>query len=468
MKKLLSVFLKGFGLTLSSIFLGSLNSQVVKALPQSPSVMHGQVFFGQSTPHQLHILQGSDKAIINWESFSIGTSEGVFFVQPSATAAALNRVTGLTPSSIAGQLSANGRIFLINPNGIAFLPTAQVDVGSLIASTLNITDQDFLQDRLNFYSLPNRPPASITNQGRMTAQEGGLVALIAPAVQNGGFISARLGQVALAAGTAATLDFTGDGLLSVKVDSDLAQQVTDIYGRPLSSLIDQQGHITAGQVILSANAAQRIMDRVMNVDGIIEARTVENRQGRIILAGGPTGEVNIGGRLDADGTHGGQITVTGQDIHLRNTAHLSANGDLGGGQIFIGGNLQGQGPLPNARNTFTDTGAQLQANALTQGNGGMVVVWADENTHFHGHISARGGNLSGNGGFAEVSGKEHLWMGGFADLSATNGKFGTLLLDPGSVTIQDGPSTPPSSFNLFNDGWIASQLGSSQPNHYHF
>ncbi|WJI24540.1 filamentous hemagglutinin N-terminal domain-containing protein [Thermosynechococcus sp. B0] len=456
MKKIFSVFLNGITLTLSSIFLTSLSPRIAEALPQNPTVSEGQVSFQQSTPHQLHILQSSHKAIINWEGFSIGANEGVFFVQPGATAAALNRVTGLTPSSIAGQLNANGRIFLINPNGIVFLPSAQVNVGSLIASTLDIKDQDFLQDNFRFYNLSNRPPAAITNQGRITAQEGGVVSLIAPAVQNTGFISARLGQVALVSGTGVTLDFTGDGLLSVRVDSDLSQQVTDVYGRPLSSLIDQQGHISAGHVILSASAAQRIMDRVMNVDGIIEARAVENRQGRIILAGGPTGEVNISGRLDADGIYGGQITVTGQDIHLQNTAHLSANGNLGGGQIFIGGSPQGQGPLPNARNTFIDAGARLEANALTQGNGGTVIAWADEATHFHGHISARGGSLSGNGGFAEVSARNNLYVTGFADLRAPNGSFGTLLLDPGSITIQNGPSSGP---NIFGDADIVSQLG---------
>ncbi|WJI27057.1 filamentous hemagglutinin N-terminal domain-containing protein [Thermosynechococcus sp. B3] len=460
MKKIFSVFLNGITLTLSSIFLTSLSPRIAEALPQNPTVSEGQVSFQQSTPHQLHILQSSHKAIINWEGFSIGANEGVFFVQPGATAAALNRVTGLTPSSIAGQLNANGRIFLINPNGIVFLPSAQVNVGSLIASTLDIKDQDFLQDNFRFYNLSNRPPAAITNQGRITAQEGGVVSLIAPAVQNTGFISARLGQVALVSGTGVTLDFTGDGLLSVRVDSDLSQQVTDVYGRPLSSLIDQQGHISAGHVILSASAAQRIMDRVMNVDGIIEARAVENRQGRIILAGGPTGEVNISGRLDADGIYGGQITVTGQDIHLQNTAHLSANGNLGGGQIFIGGSPQGQGPLPNARNTFIDAGARLEANALTQGNGGTVIAWADEATHFHGHISARGGSLSGNGGFAEVSARNNLYVTGFADLRAPNGSFGTLLLDPGSITIQNGlgSNTGP---NTFDDAHIVGQLGSA-------
>ncbi|WNC30925.1 filamentous hemagglutinin N-terminal domain-containing protein [Thermosynechococcus sp. PKX82] len=454
------MFLNGITLTLSSIFLTSLNPRIAEALPQNPTVSEGQVSFQQSTPHQLHILQSSHKAIINWEGFSIGANEGVFFVQPGATAAALNRVTGLTPSSIAGQLNANGRIFLINPNGIVFLPSAQVNVGSLIASTLDIKDQDFLQDNFRFYNLSNRPPAAITNQGRITAQEGGVVSLIAPAVQNTGFISARLGQVALVSGTGVTLDFTGDGLLSVRVDSDLSQQVTDIYGRPLSSLIDQQGHISAGHVILSASAAQRIMDRVMNVDGIIEARAVENRQGRIILAGGPTGEVNISGRLDADGIYGGQITVTGQDIHLQNTAHLSANGNLGGGQIFIGGSPQGQGPLPNARNTFIDAGARLEANALTQGNGGTVIAWADEATHFHGHISARGGSLSGNGGFAEVSARNNLYVTGFADLRAPNGSFGTLLLDPGSITIQNGPGSNTGP-NTFDDAHIVGQLGSA-------
>ncbi|MEN9215462.1 MAG: filamentous hemagglutinin N-terminal domain-containing protein, partial [Gloeomargarita sp. DG_1_6_bins_138] len=121
----------------------ALYQPLVLALPQGGQVTHGSATIQQVGETKLNINQSSDRAVINWNSFSIAPQEWVNFQQPSSTSATLNRVTGSTPSSIAGRLTANGQVFLINPNGIAFLPTAQVDVAGLVASTLNIKDSDF-------------------------------------------------------------------------------------------------------------------------------------------------------------------------------------------------------------------------------------------------------------------------------------------------------------------------------------
>jgi len=198
------------------------------ALPQGGEVTQGQAVIQQESATKLNINQSTDRAVINWNSFSIGAPEWVNFQQPSSTSATLNRVTGNTPSSIAGKLTANGQIFLINPNGIMFLPTARVDVAGLVASTLNIQDSDFMRGVLRFEQMPGKPPASVVNQGLITVKEAGFAALVAPAVQNSGVISARLGKVVLASGTTVSLDFYGDGLLSVTVDPQLAGQITDI------------------------------------------------------------------------------------------------------------------------------------------------------------------------------------------------------------------------------------------------
>jgi CHAT domain-containing protein len=139
-------------------------------------------------------------------------------------------------------------------------------------------------------------------------------------------------------------------------------------------------------------------------------------------------------------------------------AEINASGLTGGGEILIGGEFQGKGTQPNALNTWVNSGSILRADAVQVGNGGRIIVWADGTTKFAGSISAKGGELGGDGGFAEVSGKEHLWMTGFADLSATKGKFGTLLLDPGSVIIQDGKNLFISQ-DRFNDDYIVTQLG---------
>jgi len=160
------------------------------------------------------ITQASQNVAINWQGFSIGQTEAVQFVQPNSGSVALNRVLGSDPSSILGSLSANGKVFLVNPNGILFGKGAQVNVGALVASTLNIGDADFMAGKYNFAGASK---ATILNQGSINA-EGGYVALLGASVDNQGVISARLGTVTLAAGSAMTLDVAGDGLLNVAVN----------------------------------------------------------------------------------------------------------------------------------------------------------------------------------------------------------------------------------------------------------
>ncbi|MFN4194837.1 MAG: filamentous hemagglutinin N-terminal domain-containing protein [Thermosynechococcus sp.] len=307
----------------------AVNPKHAEALPQGGEIVQGNVQFQTQGSDQLHILQRSDRAIINWQSFGIDAHEWVNFIQPSSTAAALNRVTGNTPSSIAGRLTANGQVFLINPNGIAFLPSSQVDVSGLVASTLNLSDGDFLAGRYSFHQVLGKPPTSIVNQGNISIKDGGFAALIAPAVKNSGVIAANLGKVFLGSGTAATLDLYGDGLLSVTVDPQLAGQITDLYGTPLNALIDNSGTIRTpgGKVLLAAQAAGQIVDSVINISGTIEARHAENRNGTIVLSGGNKGVVAIHGLLDVGGLQGGTVQVTGENIGLFGTAKIDASGD---------------------------------------------------------------------------------------------------------------------------------------------
>jgi filamentous hemagglutinin family protein len=425
------------------------------ALPQGGVVTQGAALIQQESPTKLNIHQSSDRAIINWHSFSIGAPEWVNFQQPSSTSATLNRVTGNTPSSIAGKLTANGQIFLINPNGIAFLPTAQVDVAGLVASTLNIKDSDFMRGVWRFEQMPGKPPASVTNEGLITVKEAGFAALVAPAVQNSGVISARLGKVVLASGTTVSLDFYGDGLLSVTVDPQLAGQITDIYGNKLSSLINNQGIITApgGMVTLSAQAAGQIVDRVINAGGIIEAKYAENRNGVIVLSGGSKGIVAVNGVLDVSGEKGGKVQITGENVGLFGSAKVDASGDKAGGLVLLGGDYLGGradkqriDPSLNAQNTYVSSGSVIHADAKVTGNGGEVIVWADNFTRFDGTITARGDN----GGFVETSGKNILEIGDSArvDTTGRTGKTGTWLLDPLNLTISAladnnvSPTTP--------------------------
>ncbi|MCS3925452.1 filamentous hemagglutinin family protein [Bradyrhizobium elkanii] len=179
---------------------------LAQTLPTGGQVVSGQATISQSG-NAMTINQSSDRMIANWQSFSIGAGSCVTFNQPGASSVALNRVVGQDPSRILGSLSANGQVFLINPNGIAIGKTGSVQTGGFVASTLGISNADFLAGRYNFTG----SGGAITNEGSIS---GKVVALISPSVSNSGTIT---GSTALAAGTDVLLDFNGDGLLSVEV-----------------------------------------------------------------------------------------------------------------------------------------------------------------------------------------------------------------------------------------------------------
>jgi filamentous hemagglutinin family protein len=410
---------------------------LAQTLPTGPSVAHGGVVVTTSG-HAMTINQSTHSAIVNWQSFSIGASARVDINQPSASAAILNRVTGSATSTIAGQLNANGRVYLVNPNGITITETGVIRAGSFVASTLGITDEDFIAGRRQFTG--KGKSAAVVNRGAIEIGSGGYAALLGGQVDNSGVVSVPLGKVGFGAGEAATLDLSGDGFLQVTVPSTNGQD---------KELIRHSGRITAdgGRVEMRAATARDAARNAINLSGIVEARTVSGRSGAIVLGGGAGGRVTVSGRLDASGRHAGQgggaIAVQGKDVRLAG-ATLDASGAAGGGTVRVGGDVQGGGDLQRAETTSVDAATTIAADATEQGNGGNVVIWSDLQTTFAGHITARGGEAGGDGGFAEVSGGQ-LSYTGLTDLSAVRGAFGTLLLDPYNVFISTGPTTPEAS-----------------------
>ena len=396
------------------------------------------------------ITQSTDKLAINWQSFSIASGETVNFVQPSSTAIALNRVIGSDPSAIYGTLSANGKVFLINPNGILFSPTAQVNVGGLVTSALNLSDSDFLNGIYTFSG--SGGSGAVINQGTIHAADGGYVAILGSQVSNEGVIVARQGTVALGAGNQITLDFNGDGLINLAVDqAALGAQVAN------KNLIQADG----GTVLMTAKAADALAGTVINNSGVIQAQSINNINGEIILDGGTNGTAVNSGTLDASGKKSGEIgstvKVLGETVALSDGSLVDVSGDHGGGTVLIGGNYQGNGTERHAVTTTVAANAAINADALTNGNGGKVVVWADQTTAFAGTITARGGNGSGNGGNVEVSGKKTLTYQGHSDTTAVNGKTGRLLLDPGEYTI----STAATGVNVKNNTELTNELASN-------
>jgi len=292
----------------------------------------GQVAGGQATiqgqgTSTVTVTQGSQNAIINWYTFNIGAGEKTQFIQPNAGSIALNRVTGgQGVSTIYGTLTANGRVFLINPDGIMIGPGGVVNAAGFLASTNNIKDADFMAGNYKF-TIPGRPDASIVNLGNITASSGGFAALVAPGVRNAGTITANLGNIALASGNGFTLDFYGDKLITLQVGDSIANKVIDVAtGQPLDALVKNEGVLRAngGQVALTAAAARHVVDSVINNKGVIEANSVGMKNGMIVLGaatGGtkpgdaPVQKVKLAGKISASGHKAGQtggtVVVTG-------------------------------------------------------------------------------------------------------------------------------------------------------------
>lgn len=148
--------------------------------------------------------------------------------------------------------------------------------------------------------------------------------------------------------------------------------------------------------------------------------------------------INLAGVVDADdGGHGGEVTLLAHDIHLASTTLVTADGVNGGGRIRIGGQPHGFGSDAQATQVTVAEGARLQANATKVGDGGEVVIWAKERTHFAGQIQAQGGPEGGDGGFVEVSARQALDFQGLVNTLAPQGRVGMLLLDPTDLTINN-------------------------------
>jgi filamentous hemagglutinin family protein len=445
--------------TTALVAVGSLALRAqAQTLPSGGSVASGQVAIGAPNAGRMAITQGSQNAIVNWQGFSIGQGGRVDITQPNSSAAMLNRVTGQAPSSIAGQLNANGRVYLVNPNGIAITNSGVVNTGSFVASTLGISDSDFLSGRLRFQG--NGASAAVSNAGRIQAGPGGYAALLGGTVDNSGTISVPLGRIGLGSGERVTLDLSGDGFLQVAVPTAAGGD---------QALVSNSGRLSApgGRVEIAAATAQSAARHAINMSGVVEANAVSGRAGSISFSGGPGGTVNVSGRVDASSAtgRGGNVTVTGARIALRG-AEVNASGATGGGRVRIGGDRQGQGDLPRAQQVSVDNASVIRADATRRGDGGDIVLWSEGRTDFAGSISARGGAEGGRGGEAEVSSRGVLNYTGWTDLRAPLGAWGTLLLDPYNIMISNGTQTNPgftatTDDSVINAGTLVTALGSA-------
>ena len=367
----------------NALFLAGCLYGVCWSLPQGADVTHGNVTIQNAGSTQT-ITQGSDRAIINWNGFNIDVGELVNIVQPSSISAILNRVVGQDPSVILGQLRANGQVFLVNPNGIVFGDTAQINVGSLVSSTLNITDDDFLRGNLNFEQAPDKALASVINHGTIKIDDNGFLVLTGPMVANEGVILARVGQVALAGGTRSTVSFDPTGMIQVALPegSSTEKGIVSLTRSATSDLL-------ANVVTTSARPAGQMVVRDGRTFLEVDSGTVVN-----------TGEIRAEGM---DGQSGGRIVLdsTGHTL-LAPGALVSAAGqgvNSPGGQVYFLSDGQGT----------TSPESRIDVSGSAGGDGGFL-----EHSAGYGRIGAS------------------------MDFSSDGGKGGTLLIDPDRILIVSG------------------------------
>ncbi len=360
------------------------------ALPVGGQVSAGSAMISGSAG-KMTVTQSTQNAAINWQSFSIGSGESVKFVQPNSSSVTLNRVLGSDPSSILGSMTANGRVFLVNPNGILFGKGASINVGGLVASTLNISDADFMAGRYKF----SGKGGNVDNQGSINAI-GGYVALLGGQVSNEGTIEAKFGTVALAGGTALTLDMAGDGLLNIEVNQGAVNALVQNGG-----LIQADG----GTVLMTTRAADTLLNDAVNNSGVIEAQSIDTHGGRISLLGSAdSGTVNVSGTLDASapaGGNGGKIETSAAHVQIAPNAKITtaASQGLTGSWLIdpvdftvasTGGDITGAslGTLlgSNSVTIQTSTGANTSTNLYgSTGTNGDIFVndqvsWSANNT----------------------------------------------------------------------------------------
>ena len=476
------------------------------ANPTGEQVVGGAAGFSRPDAATLIVNQNTDRAVINWNSFSIANGELTRFVQPSSSSAVLNRVVTANPSAIYGTLQANGNVYLINPGGVLVGAGGLVNTASFVASTHDMNTEEFMKGgQLNF---KGNSDASVINQGNITAREGD-VFLIAKEVKNEGQLMAKDGTVGMVSGTEVSLQAVGQGNFKVRLMAaekdptsprtsqgeggaskgsaeivnegviQAANAVLEAKGSYLPMAIKNTGVIQAtglvdngdGSVTLTGGegdilntgvvaALQRSLDGQRETGGSImmTAKNVTSDLGSTITAAGRDGggvvklrsadttilrgEISVVG--SSDSAKGGEVQLLGEKVGLFDQAKVDASGGAGGGEVLVGGDYLGKNPnVPNAKAVVMAPTAEIRADAKISGDGGKVILWSDDYTGFFGEVTALGGAQGGNGGFVETSSKMNLQAFGAVNASASKGSAGMWLLDPGSITIDStGPTTP--------------------------
>ncbi|MDT8303304.1 MAG: filamentous hemagglutinin N-terminal domain-containing protein, partial [Sedimentisphaerales bacterium] len=406
---------------------------VVLAGPEGAQVINGQVSFQQSGYNTT--IVASDKSIINYSSFDIARPEIVQFIQPGSSASVLNRILSANPTNINGTLLANGRVFFVNPAGVYIGAGARVNVSQLVASGLNITNSDFINGQYNFAG----GNGSVVNSGDISAQE---VYLIGKQVTNSGTISCPDGYVVMASGDRVFLGEPGTDVV-LEMDAPSGPEPAEpIEG---SGILNEGTVDTAGGTIVLA--AGDIYSQAISNTGSLSASVETGDAGQITITA-IGGEITNTGTIEASGSKGGKVVMEGARVGQFGTVHADGK-DLDGGNI----NLTASDVVALSSDSLNT------ANADTNGNGGEVIVYSPDTALFRegARIEVKGGIESGDGGFIEISGQQHVEVDGIADRTALNGDSGLLLIDPANISITD--SEP----DYDDNAWVGDDFAPTTP-----
>ncbi len=462
---------------------------ITQAAPEGGNIVGGSGSINQSSLTTT-INQNTSSLAIDWNSFNINSDEVVNFIQPSSSSIALNRILSSSGSQIHGQINANGQVVLVNPNGIFFGATSSVNVGGLIASGLDISPTDFMNGDYIFNEVIGTD-GTVINSGLINASLGGNVTLLGKQVINEGVINAKLGAVNLAAGKEAVLTFDNQGLIGVRITKEILQEELGVDPAVLNS-----GEINAngGRVLLTASVSRDVFSEAVNHGDLQQASSVVvHEDGSFTLGGGAdvvnSGMINVSAEANNDAGQvvilgenvmhtgsihadtesglagivelhsmdttelrddalisaqatvsgsGGQIKILGENVGLFDAAEVNASGIHGGGEVLVGGDRQGLNSLVrNAEFLYLGENSNIFADAITDGNGGRIITYADDTGRFYGGLYARGGAFGGNGGFIETSGKKGFEIPVAPDVSAVAGEGGLWLIDPYDITINN-------------------------------
>ena len=403
LKSLVSIF----KLIMFYLLISVAMTSVARANPQTPTVVHGTATF--ESINQLLEITNSNGAIIDWQSFSIGQDELTRFLQQSGSSAVLNRVIGSDISSILGGLQSNGQVFVINPNGIVIGSSAVIDTRGFLASTLDISNEDFAAGILRF----SGDGGSIDNRGLIRVDGNGNIALIAPDITNSGILQTDNGQITLAAGREIEISAADNRDIMIKVQAPEDSVVN------LGKIIAEEGTIG----LFAGN---------LNQQG--ELRFTRDASGRVFLEADTN---RVSGSITAPG---GDVQILGDHITL-DASLIDASSHSGGGRVLVGGDFQGGNGVRTALTTTISRSSEIYADAMIAGNGGEIIVWSENMTQVDGSLFARGGTISGNGGFIETSSHGVLEFNKPADVSALAGDPGVWLIDPEDINIDGGKAS---------------------------